>query len=187
MNNDTFDYNAGQTAAYRVISGEANESDILLASDFYARNEHIRMLETYPTMSDIAACATIEALVTIPVRASTDAGAYASIGTSDGRRVYSDDCTVWVEVFDIATRQGKRVQIRTIKGTRHSQAQRRSTPNKAPRKDRKYATAKARYAASDARKAARKAEANRTAGTSIKALKAAGVNIRNLSAELVEN
>lgn len=108
---DTFDYAAASMAAYRVIDGQANTSDVEVAADYMARNEYVRQSEAIPMFSDETFSAVRGALLMHSHDADTDAGEYAGIGTTDGRVIRSED----VHVYRV-NEAGERELIRVDKG-----------------------------------------------------------------------
>lgn len=108
---ETFDYASAAMAAHRVITGEANTSDVEVAADFMARNEYVRQAECIPMMTNETFGAVRGALLMHALDADTDAGEYAGVGTTDGRVIRSED----VHVYRVNT-AGEREYVRTDKG-----------------------------------------------------------------------
>jgi hypothetical protein len=106
----TFDYASASMAAHRVMTDQANESDMDLAADFYSRNEYVRQAESIPSINDPDFGPFRGAFLIHTADVDTDAGQRGTIGTADGRVVHTADTRVTTTVYDIDTRAPRTVE-----------------------------------------------------------------------------
>jgi len=177
-------YLEGWEATRRVKDADGYTlADLDAAARFTADNEYVRQAETMVSFTSPDFSQGGGALLVHPSSVDTDAGLRGSVGTADGRVVYTADTTVTTTVYDVATRKPHRVTY-VIPGTQHVKAStaRRNGANTPRKPDHEVSAAALRMRAYRERKAAKR-ERERT---STLAISEARTPLKNLSAELVD-